>query len=386
MYTNMFESVLHSEPPWYVGHMYHSKEEGISSSEDSNNNLVTAWDDDSDDNKEAGGKVLGTILRIVDYRRFEDGRLLLLVQGMERFTVVDVVQQLPYGVANVQLIPDLEEVDDGSDWTTKRTEEDVAAARGLAISDSFNKWYRYEYENTLLPLPLKEEIKTEDVVGGAIAKVLPYAPYSSVVKVEQVLREEEDDDESDISRLAIEAKEADCNNNSKQNNTTLEYRLIQSNILCEPPTTRLYQKLSCDELEIRLWVAINDHLKKTKKAVSPVLLGFLPHNVDWDSAAAVGGRGEGGVGSGFLLEQIAKTLEAQTQLESKFVRMPPEYPALRRQKRFSYSVAALLEEIDTVNDFRRILLTISSTKQRMVFILQMLEPEYDDDDEWGVFQ
>ena len=125
--------------------------------------------------------------------------------------------------------------------------------------------------------------------------------------------------------------------------------------------------LSIDELEERLWLALNDFLKGTRTPVSPILLGLLPVDRTWPED--------------FLLERIATVVEKQTQLDHKYVRVSADYPALRRQKRLSYSAAALLERPQhKVNAWREQLLAIPSAKDRLAFVLQRFETEY------GAFQ
>jgi hypothetical protein len=126
--------------------------------------------------------------------------------------------------------------------------------------------------------------------------------------------------------------------------------------------------LPADELEVMVWIALNDFLQQTKKPVSPVLLGFLPHNVTWPST--------------FVLDQVASGLE-RSPLQSKYVRLSPLYPSLRRQKRLSYTVPALLEHnhVDSVHQLRRQLLAIPSTRVRLAYVLQLLQ-----DAAWGSFE
>ena len=148
MYTHMFETILHQSPPWYVGHLYlPSSAAAVSAAwqqEDNNSNntdkhdfvshrhrrrasspklKLSSWDakvaaakaaassqapvppnhhyqqhlppHDTNNNKDTTtttdmeddddqSAVVGTLLRIADYRRMADGRLLLLVQAMVR--------------------------------------------------------------------------------------------------------------------------------------------------------------------------------------------------------------------------------------------------------------------------------------------------------------
>ena len=98
-YTHMFEKILRSSlgPPWYVGHLLLpggsanlNKEEyrleGI---------LETSDEQNSQPKPKLRSSVVGTLLEIVDFRRFGDGKLLLLVHGLERFVVTETVRELP---------------------------------------------------------------------------------------------------------------------------------------------------------------------------------------------------------------------------------------------------------------------------------------------------
>jgi Lon protease-like protein len=356
IYTNMFETILHQSAggPFYVGHLHLPGGTKNLKSPDPKYRLQS-WDKHRP-KAEDRSAVVGTLMRISDYRRMSDGRLLLLVQAVERFVVVDVQQELPYSMAHVQLLPDTEEVEE-SDWVTFRTEGDVVAARALALAESFQRWHRYEFENTMLPLPLQSDLLPGQVVGSALAKVLPYAPYSSVVDVQQLAREPlEKNTMSQTSSSSSQASTDDSRN-------TLEYRLLQGGILNQPctPLLGLLQNLTPDQLEVRLWLALNDFLQHTRTPVSPVLLGFLPWAQTWPE--------------NFILEKIGDQIAQQTELDHKYVRVSPHYPAARRQRRLSYAVASLLEDLDTVNEFRQELLEIPSTKMRLAVIVQLLENE-----------
>ena len=286
--------------------------------------------------------------------------------------VADVQQEIPYSVAHVQIIPDTEEIEE-SDWRFHRTEGDVAEARALAVQESFERWHRYEYENTVLPLPITNDLESSQVVGSAMAKVLPYSPFSSVVQVSN-LRNEQLTEPSDVANHNIpknvhnsqgeKTKRQKSTHDATQN--TLEERLVQGHIFNDPYLDPTLTEMSTDELEIRLWYALNDYLKTTRTPVSPILLGLMPVGQKWKR--------------GFLLERIAKVIEEQTQLDHKYVRVSADYPALRRQKRLSYSAAAVIENPETANALRRQLLAIPSTKDRLAFLLQELSDEY------GAFQ
>lgn len=276
-------------------------------------------------------------------------------------------QYVPYSVAHVQIIPDTEEIED-SDWRQHRTEGDVCAARALAVQESFERWHRYEHENTMLPLPMETDLDPSEVMGSALAKVLPYSPFSSVVQVPTLRRETLKDPTGTTKKgdsLSWEHQPRHILRADYAQNT-LEERLVKGHILEEPNLDPELTKLSIDEVEERLWFALNDFLKSTRTPVSPILLGLLPVGRHWPKS--------------FVLERIANAVAEQTTLDHKYVRISAEYPALRRQKRLSYSAAALLEDPTGVNAWRRQLLSIPSTKDRLAFVLQRFQTEY------GAFQ
>lgn len=344
MYTNMFESILHADPPWYVGH--------LGTDNDSKGVSAQVWN--NDDHNSA---VIGTLLKIVDYRRLNDGRLLLLVHGLERFVVEQVVQDRPYSMAHVRFLPDAEEIDCDAAWID-REEGEVEAARALAVEESFLRWHRYEFENTLLPLPLQADLAADQVIGSALAKVLPLAPYSSIANVTRIAS----DGLQEFRPRPVPHMEPQLD----RQGPTLEAQLLARGWLRHPALDAYFDGLSADDLEVRLWLALNDFLKNTRKAVPVVLLGFLPRSVEWPE--------------GFCLEELATAIAEETQLDHKCVRLHPAYPALRRQKRLSYAAAALLEEAGTIHEFRQELLAIPSTRDRLAYLLLRLQ------DEWSTFQ
>jgi Lon protease-like protein len=355
MYTNMIEQLLHTSPPWYIGHLHlEGGSENLKSRDPSHK--LQSWQDQflyqTLTPRPEQASTLGTILRISDYRRMADGRLLLLVQGLERFVVTDVVQELPYGIANVQLVPDREEIAD-SDWQTSHCEDEIASGRALAVQETFGRWHRYEFENTVLPLPLQTDLPTESVACSALSKVLPYACYSSVVNVEKLKREYLPSVGA-ADQPGRDMQSSFSHSRSNHNHHTLEYKLLRGGIL-----DSYLMMHHIDEIEYRVWMALNSYLSRTRVPVSPVLLGLLPHGISWPEI--------------FVLERIGDAIGEQTVLEHKYVRVSPDYPAQRRQKRLSYAAAAVLRDLDATEDFRRTLLQIPSTKERLVYVLQYLE-------------
>ena len=135
-YTHMFESILstqeqseNSNDPLYFGHLYLPGGTTSSKSGEERYRLKT-WREELDDDfrfdnystsstlnnpdisKEIVDRsaVVGCLMEIVDHRRMEDGRLMLLVQALERFVVDEIIETLPYSVANVQILLDKEDV------------------------------------------------------------------------------------------------------------------------------------------------------------------------------------------------------------------------------------------------------------------------------------
>lgn len=323
---------------------------------------LTTYPKYKDNDHDTAAAVLGTLLRVADYRRMADGRLLLLVQAMERIVVTQIKQDKPYAIANVQVLPDLEEMDDSSTtWFRCRTEPEVEQARAMANQESFQIWHSFEFENSTLDLPQQNDLPVEAVVGSALAKVLPYVPYQANRNVEALYKQQLDASSSSFPVIDNSLVTQDPILQSM----TLEERLIRLGILKHPVLGNRYLQLSHDELEYRIWLALDDFLSSTKRPVSPILLGLIPQHVIWPTT--------------FQLQSILKSIQ-QTNLEHKCVVLPSSYPALRRQKRLSYSVAALMESIDTKTKFRQDLLSIPTTKERLAFILQQLETE------WGSFQ
>jgi hypothetical protein len=55
---------------------------------------------------------VGTLCQISDYRHVEkDGSLILIVQALERFIVKDIVQEIPYPIVDISIMPDEELID-----------------------------------------------------------------------------------------------------------------------------------------------------------------------------------------------------------------------------------------------------------------------------------
>lgn len=368
IYTNMFEQILYGPKPWCFGHLYLDGGVGNLKSDDDKYRLET-WESTSrkPSSSVPHSAVLGCLMNISDYRRMSDGRLLLLVHAMERFVVTDVQQRLPYSIAEAQLLPDAEEIDPGLDFGTVR-EEELERVRAEAIQESV-RFHGYEFDKDhVLPIPDRNDLDTTDITGSAIARVLPYCPFSKTL---------EPPSPCVGSSLATTATATNETKPPVVSNPlpSLEYRLLCQGIYQTPlvdPEFSTRQHLSTDELEYELWLAINNFLVATKTPVSPVLLGLLPPHVDnWPK--------------GFALSGVVQDLKELESYEHDFVPVSPEYPAHRRQRRLSFSAAHLLEKTaDVANKLRPLLLATPSTQQRLRLVLERFDLWQEKN--WGEFQ
>lgn len=135
--------------------------------------------------------VVGCLMQILDHRRMDDGRLVVLVQALERFVVEEIVDTRPYAVANVQILLDEEELPwlEGGDDGIRDDESKCKFLRGAAVAASF-LYHEYEFDKQMLPVPgggaaggdddSNENYLTKDNVPWLqISGLLPFARYST---------------------------------------------------------------------------------------------------------------------------------------------------------------------------------------------------------------
>jgi Lon protease-like protein len=323
VYTNMFESILRryensgdNEGSCYFGHVYR---------DDTKSGL-----DDNDN------KLLGTLIRISDYRRMQGGTLLLLVQAMDRFQVITMLQERPYGVAHVQLWPDQEEIVPPDTAVTNTT----ANARTAAGLDAWSRWYPYEYKQTVFALPNITYSAIASISGAALNAVLPFAEYDLLLTHDTASQSQPPSGTIDKPSQPPSAAGAAPLAPNKTTSPSVEVGLVLD-INEENATWPIAARtnVSLDELEIRMWLKLNDAYAATNSTPSPVLLSLLPPDQMWPSD--------------FVLSNMNAS------------RVSPFYPASRRQKRLSYSAPHLLERVASatadsgrLNDFRQELLRL----------------------------
>lgn len=359
-YTNMFEKILRSGDGkcdgWYFGHLYLPG--GTESARSGEKRFqLKDWkqeigDENRFDEKERSS-VIGCLMRITDYRRLKDGRLILLVQALDRFLVDTVVESFPHGVAHVQLLPDIEDTirclpREGASAAAKPDENFGRIARAKAIRRSFD-YYDYECNPTPLPLPKDTEyMSPQDVFGPDIAKCLPFCFYSKDDSLLDKIHDEQSVDD-DTSAPQDDNGEGASDSSFVGGRPLLEDQLRAELVLRDPapvPGVARRQTDDIDALEKLLWLALEDCCRNYK----------------------------------FTLPEEVSCLMPVDMMD--YLDIPPpkhpvseKYSARKRQKRLSYAVPALIENtnIGSAIPTRQILLNSPGTRSRLVAILERLE-------------
>ena len=328
-YTNMFETILNGPKPWYFGHLFLPHGSENIKSEQYCYQLKT-WQNELKDVTRATQPTrsasVGTLMRIVDVRRLKDGRLILLVQALERFVIHEVLQTLPYSRAHVQILPDWEDLKH-----PRATEEEAIGQRARAVVQSM-KYHDYEYEATPLPLAQSEYLDVTDIFGTAVRAVIPFVPMS--------------EDDSTLDRLE---EEPILRSPSFGMEISMESKLLDGNVLSDPPTLpnseeHTHENESLERLEQLMWLALEDFCTSTCRA------GYIP------AKELLQLRPPG------LVSNFPDTR-----------RPSPNYPALRRQRRLSFASAAMLEGTKIGADLRHVWLETPSTRARLTAVLNIFE-------------
>ncbi len=318
-YTNMFRKILNSNAKTkYFGHLYLPG--GSENIDNPEYRLV--------ENSKA--TLTGVLMKITSYRELKDGRLMLVVQALERFRVVEVKRHhSPYSIANIEIKPDCEVID-AQDFNNNQnmdnfiTEEDANTA--AAVAEAF-KWHTYEYQ---------------PVTNCTVRK--------------------------DVNELAV----------SPLANYNVDYQPSKT----ESPQQNMDSDDSVLLLEHKLWVQLDEMIqllktfikveKDTKMPIPSQLLGLLPVNAvqPWPE--------------NFLLEEHAQKLEEEkafvgTFSKSLFVRVDNhcvDYPSIRRAQRLSFVIWTLTESIMASGDqdfTRQQILEVDSIEKRLDAAVRKLQ-------------
>eukprot|EP00804_Cyclotella_cryptica_P027844 CCRYP_020592-RA/>CCRYP_020592-RA protein AED:0.42 eAED:0.42 QI:0/-1/0/1/-1/1/1/0/307 len=287
----------------------------------------------------------------------DDGRLIILVQAVERFVVDEIIETKPYAVANVQILLDEEElpwsksanlqvennvVEGGnllSDNAKRAIDENFCKyVRGNAVSASFY-YHDYEFEKPKLPISRsiddksEEYISKDDIPWIGISKLLPFAHYSTDdVSLTRANEKRENAEKS----LSVTSSGFDGGE------SPLEQQLQNGGILWNPSpimssdvVIRRSQDLNnCDSLETLLWLALDDFCRATRFVPPEEVLCLIPPEMDY-------------------LGITPKTT------------LSPKYPKLRRQRRLSYLAPALIENLEVGKGMRQVWLNTPSTRARL---------------------
>lgn len=402
IYTNMFERIFYTRnknnndakiTPWVFGHVFTPKEKTndkkrkLSGWNETNHNVdITA-------STLSSPAVLGTLMYVRDYRRLKDGRILALVQAAEKFVVDEIQQSLPYAIADVKILPDVEELKleethgagtpstetvgedsgegallssvyscDESDEDEQflvnclRANEEIAAgpARARAIFESIHSYHHYECDphQRLDGVPDKSDLGIVDITHDAISKALPYCRFSNLTETLPKSNEVRTDEKVCPPQSSA----------TQSPSPSLEFQLLRRGITKIPPsdlrfsynTEPTYSSASGDEtvetsrrpwttdkLEYELWLVLDYFSAATKKPVSPVLLALLPKEDHMPKAWP----------SSFRLKDMLEEYHRKNPMAvSSYSSSNNEYPNERRQRRFSFSAAHLLESVLPINE------------------------------------
>lgn len=126
-YTNMFRKIMAGPKPWRFGHVY------LPGGSENLSNPSYAFS-----NSTSQATTIGTLMQISDVVEVEDGRLVMIVQGVTRFQVVKASQHVPYAMVSIRLLEDDEfgstakaDFEEWNDWEVLPTTWDEPEQNGI---------------------------------------------------------------------------------------------------------------------------------------------------------------------------------------------------------------------------------------------------------------
>mmetsp|Transcript_21486 Transcript_21486/g.44698 ORF Transcript_21486/g.44698 Transcript_21486/m.44698 type:complete len:689 (-) Transcript_21486:8-2074(-) len=342
--------------------------------------------------------VVGCLMHILDHRRMDDGRLVVLVQAVERFVVEEVLETKPYCVADVQILPDQEDLagwnadgtvtsavaaattagkaDDENDDDAARkgdlgeemNESECKHIRGEAVTASFY-YHDYEFDDVKLPIAKTTTLKCneddddenfvskDEVPWLGISKLLPFAHYSSDDKSLDAANEKLTHALNPDKRKTISVA------TTTKNELPLERQLWNGGILWNPPPVskvvirRIEDTTDCDTLETLLWLALDDFCRATKFVLPEEVRCLVPPEMDYLDIHPAS------------LSSSSSSMSSSSSQCS----LSPLYPKIRRQRRLSYLAPALIENLEVGKGMRQIWLNTPSTKARLLGVLERFD-------------
>jgi len=369
-YTHMFRTMFGQkpEPPWYFGHLY--LEDG---SENLNNRDYALDPDPVTGESRTKAELVGTLMQVVDYKENEeDGRLMLVVQGLEKFKVVnpsavstpndncdtsyaesDEIDENcdpfemqtkekwnhPYATATVELIPDQELIEHHYFRYKSESKYDKILwneAHILAMSEAFH-WHSFEFR----------KVKTEECLQGG-GGISPLTNFDSL-KASSL--------ESSSAITILDTLNSFQEQMKKLDPVTEGGPLLQNNVDHKPSISVNLdiRNSAVPDMEYQVWVALDrmvrlliqaNPYKNVNVPVPAQMLNLLPTKPPTNRMEVKKWPGF------FQLHKFAETLSMNenaligTATKTPFVQVDSlnltSYPDLRRARLFSYVVWFLL--------------------------------------------
>ena len=302
---------------------------------------ITPLDNAGDGDKDT---CIGTLLRIIDFRRVTDGRMVLLVQGLERFAISKVHQKLPYISVDAQILPDEEEL---TDYPS------IPSAVAAAFA-----WHSFEYKNNVALIDdgsAGEEMSIDKISVERLAQLIPFASFNSGMTELASLHE------------SIAQPRSNAGTENSPHHLLSMQDFTSRNVLSNVPTfTDLVGKddePNAASIEYDLWLCIDEYvrLRSLQELISPNLVTLLPKYTD--------------LPDDFCLNEIASNLQkVETKRPNVRVGQSLHYPNGRRLRRLSYCASSLLggsTPTDLLNKgVRQTLLEVPSTRGRLWAVLE----------------
>lgn len=337
-HTHMVETIVRGGPePWLLGQLYlaDGKFDDFGSVEGWRNKTVLPQDGETP--QDGSEIVIGTLLRIVDVRRITDGRMVLLVQGIERFVVERPIQDRPYPVVDARIVPDAEDLE----WAVAN-----GYSRLQGRLTSLQEALLECESNIKLPGDLQQEISVADLVGVDLERFMPLAPFQSAALRPPVTENELVEHSNDGEAVSVELE-------------LIHYRLLQ-----DFPSLKQGSVPSAQSLEQLLWTRIEDYVcvRNVKYSRLPrELLRLYPCDTEWPETRNL----------------------RQYIVENKFFTPPTmgqisEHQEHRRQRRLSHAATVLLggtaRSTGLLNrGMRQKLLEIPSTAGRLWAVIECFD-------------
>ncbi|KAI2503461.1 ATP-dependent protease La (LON) substrate-binding domain [Fragilaria crotonensis] len=326
-YTHMFRRILSGEKPWMFGHVY------LPGGSENLSNPDFRLPDDVNGSAESEATLIGTLMRISDYEQLEDGRLVLIVQALDRFRILFATQHVPFAIATIQLEPDIELME------CLRSEGSNELDARMAAVQQANLLRDWEFRPTRLELTSS---------GSAMGGVSPLVNYDADFSWPT---HSESSDREEIALLPLSPK-----------------------LLSDGPES--IPSMHLLQLEHKVWVAL-DRMLRLLTQINPNLIIPVPSQMlGLLSLPSEAGREWP---MGFRLEEYVERLISSnasigTGTKSPLVRVSSrrQYPRLRRVQRLSYVVWVLFDSIGD-SPSKQVLLEETSMARRLELAIQKLD-------------